>query len=556
MLTRIHDNFTLKLSIIYRCSPSTFAQLKDKLANQIEKGELVLKDDFFWRSWSSDLAVGKGMTILKEDFSWELEWAWKDSGSNTRFLFIFREEGTNELEAFDVYLGTEKGAKEIGVIKPIPMMRRDLITFDLQIPIGSLSESFIKITKSQQQMAKERDKLEQENLDLKASTEGEKTIALQAVTTLSGQLQRVEELHGTAAENERQLEGKVKELERVSEEKDEKMTRLQHQLKVAVRQKNEAEQALAVKETAFGEERQEKRELEQTKKDLIGSEEKCKSIVASMQESWSKSHADISEWMLEESESKTDLMLRIFKMEQEIKKQTAGKEAVEANLAASKAVEQSLKRELSAKEQAINEAERKLSDLEQRLQIQTKDHAEEQGRADEMIAELHRDREEMKTESCKKTRENDHILGIASCCVGAVLLVIGYFVVAMRWRAEEEHNEEMEGELIAQSQWMKKPHPLVPVVPSAHAGRLGVHENPAVRDVFGMPKHWDVTPGEGFHVSRVTSDGSTPGTTRGTRKSSVVLDVKEEDVEGAEGLPKVPENEVDVVAEQGEQLEI
>ena len=166
----------------------------------------------------------------------------------------------------------------------------------------------------------------------------------------------------------------------------------------------------------------------------------------------------------------------------------------------------------------------------------------------------------------EERKENDTMWGIASCSFGAVLLVIGYFVVAMRWRAEEEHEEEMQGELIAQSQMIKTPHPLVPVVPSAHAGRLGVHEHPAVRDVFGMKEHWDVTPGEGFHVPRITSDGSTPGRTQGTRKCNVALDVKERDKEGSEGLPKVSEDnwdgtgmelsEEDATTEQGEQLDL
>ena len=87
----------------------------------------------------------------------------------------------------------------------------------------------------------------------------------------------------------------------------------------------------------------------------------------------------------------------------------------------------------------------------------------------------------------------------------------------------------MEGELIAQSQMFKEPHALVPVVPSAHAGRLGVHENPAVRDVFGMPKHWDVTPGEGFHVARVTGGAMTTPGTPGTTRSCVVVREGEED---------------------------
>ena len=60
---------------------------------------------------------------------------------------------------------------------------------------------------------------------------------------------------------------------------------------------------------------------------------------------------------------------------------------------------------------------------------------------------------------------------------------------------------------------MKQPHEPVPVIPSVHANRLGVHEHPAVRDVFGMKEPWNVTPGEGFHVARITEGQvTTPGT--------------------------------------------
>lgn len=43
----------------------------------------------------------------------------------------------------------------------------------------------------------------------------------------------------------------------------------------------------------------------------------------------------------------------------------------------------------------------------------------------------------------------------------------------------------------------------VPVVPSVHASRLGVHEHPSVRDGFRMKIPYDVTAGAGFHVTRI-----------------------------------------------------
>ena len=78
----------------------------------------------------------------------------------------------------------------------------------------------------------------------------------------------------------------------------------------------------------------------------------------------------------------------------------------------------------------------------------------------------------------------DQEFGIASCTVGTFMLVIGYFVVALKWKAKREMSEEMREELTAQRERILSPHELVSVVPSVHANRLGVHEHPAVRDVF------------------------------------------------------------------------
>ena len=133
-------------------------------------------------------------------------------------------------------------------------------------------------------------------------------------------------------------------------------------------------------------------------------------------------------------------------------------------------------------------------------------------------------------------KDSDMKWGIASCSVGAVLLVTGYFIVAMKWRAQKEYDEEMCGGLDAQSEKRKEPHVQVPVVPSVHAGRLGVHEHPEVRDVFGMKEHWDVTAGEGLHVARVTGGAMlTPETPKTTRSSVVVREGEEDEVDAAVG---------------------
>ena len=154
---------------------------------------------------------------------------------------------------------------------------------------------------------------------------------------------------------------------------------------------------------------------------------------------------------------------------------------------------------------------------------------------------------EAEQEILRRSEEKDHWTMIAAYIVGGVLVLIGFIIFVLSRGAYNKMAEDMRWQLNEQRKEMKQPHPLVPVFPSAHANRLGVHEHPAVRDVFGMKEPWDVTPGEGFHVSRITSGGSTPGTTRGTRKFSVVLDVREGDMEGAEGLPNVSEHNWDGV---------
>ena len=105
-------------------------------------------------------------------------------------------------------------------------------------------------------------------------------------------------------------------------------------------------------------------------------------------------------------------------------------------------------------------------------------------------------------------------------------MVFAIFFAVWRWRANKSASEDMECELNAQLKRVKEPHPLVPEYPSAHANRLGVHEHPALRDVFGMKEPWDVTPGEGFHVRRITKGGRAPVRTRaGTDEGDVTITI-------------------------------
>ena len=91
--------------------------------------------------------------------------------------------------------------------------------------------------------------------------------------------------------------------------------------------------------------------------------------------------------------------------------------------------------------------------------------------------------------------------------------MIGFTIFVLARRSYNEMPDNMISELNEQKEIMKQSHLMVRGLPSAHANRLGVHEHPAVRDVFRMKESWDVTPGEGFHVPRVTRGKET---TRGT----------------------------------------
>ena len=133
------------------------------------------------------------------------------------------------------------------------------------------------------------------------------------------------------------------------------------------------------------------------------------------------------------------------------------------------------------------------------------------------------ERETLKTE--KENEKHDQMM-MFMYIGGGSLVVFAIFFAVWRWRANKSASEDMECELNAQLKRVKEPHPLVPEYPSAHANRLGVHEHPAVRDVFGMKEPWDVTPGEGFHVSRITKGGKTPGTIReGTDEGDVTITI-------------------------------
>ena len=147
----------------------------------------------------------------------------------------------------------------------------------------------------------------------------------------------------------------------------------------------------------------------------------------------------------------------------------------------------------------------------------------------------------LEEEHRQKESQNEYLITIALLIGGGLLTVVGFTVFVLARKSYNEMSDDMEYELNAQLRRVKEPHPLVPEYPSAHANRLGIHEHPAVRDVFGMKEPWDVTPGEGFHVSRITKGGRTPGTRGAGTDEGVdvrieVFDNSEIDVDGVDAV--------------------
>ena len=125
---------------------------------------------------------------------------------------------------------------------------------------------------------------------------------------------------------------------------------------------------------------------------------------------------------------------------------------------------------------------------------------------------------------------------MVSTSVGTALIMLLIFWMVSRCRGHRITSKEMEQALKAQRERFWKEEEPLPVIPSVHANRLGVHEHPAVRDQFGMKKHYDVTPGEGFHVKRITRDGSAKSRT--TSRDIEEGDGKVPQSEGHEGMNK------------------
>ena len=108
----------------------------------------------------------------------------------------------------------------------------------------------------------------------------------------------------------------------------------------------------------------------------------------------------------------------------------------------------------------------------------------------------------------EKETEMDYWIIMALLIGGGIFAVIGLIIFMLARRTYKQMSEEKMYDLNAQSEIIR-PYEPMPVIPSAHANGLGIHEHPAVRDVFGMKKSWDVTCGLGVDVARITGEKKT-----------------------------------------------
>ena len=241
-------------------------------------------------------------------------------------------------------------------------------------------------------------------------------------------------------------------------------------------------------------------ELKSVQKDLDGSIEKLQIDLLEQQESNRKAaiQREIQEGKLREemavvTEKCTRWQSEVGKLNDDIESLRDEKKEVDDRLT------ESMIRE--------NDLEARNAEIQRELDSERNLH-------DAQLDEQHQAAVEAEQKLREKAEGIDHWIMICMFIGGGILVFIGFIIFQLARRTYNEMYDHMEYELNEQLKWVKEPHPLVPGYPSAHAHRLGVHEHPAVRDVFGMKEPWDVTPGEGFHVARITKRGRTPGTTR------------------------------------------
>ena len=156
-----------------------------------------------------------------------------------------------------------------------------------------------------------------------------------------------------------------------------------------------------------------------------------------------------------EAADRDQIMLAAYASQIEILKEQNARLEQEVHQRANKqqelhATNTDLMSELAAKDADLRSKDREFNQLRDKLATKARDdeereqrHVEIAARAEESVAQQRREREAVERTLRDERKESGMIWGIASCIVGAILLVIGYLVVAMRWRAEEEHEEKM-----------------------------------------------------------------------------------------------------------------
>ena len=168
------------------------------------------------------------------------------------------------------------------------------------------------------------------------------------------------------------------------------------------------------------------------------------------------------------------------------------------------------------RQRELDECQQAVIDAEEQLRRNAEEHDQ-----------LQQDAIDWKEKLRAKEAKIDYWIIMALLIGGGILAVIGFTIFVLARRSYKQMSDDMMYQLDVQSEIMK-PYEAMPAIPSAHANRLGVHEHPAVRDVFGMKEPWDVTAGEGFHVSRITEGLNTA---RETTRQSTELNGRDKDLD-------------------------
>ena len=132
--------------------------------------------------------------------------------------------------------------------------------------------------------------------------------------------------------------------------------------------------------------------------------------------------------------------------------------------------------------------------------------------------------EKAENELLRQSEEYGQQILVIACTAGGVFVLIAIIFVVWRRNYNNKKDKDLKHALKAQSERIMIEGEPLPVIPSAHANRLGVHEHPAVRDQFGMNEVFDVTAGEGEDLVRIARPLETAGAER--KLSEELLDIQ------------------------------